>query len=202
MAFVGVYGRTPLSAPPKSPLIDHQSLGGQVMQRNEKIILIRETPEALVDALDGIMRVQGFHCIALRTVTEDWTPLVTTVEGPTVFVISQSGGEWTTCFSSLAPDEEWTLSEALAASLQQPTVYALIHDAAGVYAYRYFEDGMLREEFDPATEQQANFGAAELLERLASHTIPLDLIDDRILNVGQPHLVVAYAALDPTSKGS
>lgn len=172
------------------------------MQRNEKLILIRDTPEALVDALDGIMEAQGFHCVALRTVTEDWTPLVATTEGPVVFVVSQSGGEWTACFSSLTPDGEWILSEALAASLQQPTVYALIHDAAGVYAYRYLEAGTLREEFDPADEQQANFGAVELLERLASHTIPLDLIDDRILNVGQPHLVIGYAALSSISKTS
>ncbi len=170
------------------------------MLRNEKLILIRETPEALVDALNGIMNAQGFHCVALHTVTEDWTPLLTTTEEPVVFVISQSGGEWTACFSSLAPDEEWTLSEALAASLQQPTVYALIHDAVGIYAYRYFEDGTLREEFDPADERQASFGATELLERLASHTIPLDLIDDRVLNVSQPHLVVGYTALNPTSR--
>ena len=40
------------------------------MQRNEKLILIRELPAAIVDALDGVMAAQGLTRVALREIEE------------------------------------------------------------------------------------------------------------------------------------
>jgi hypothetical protein len=113
------------------------------VQRNEKLILIRELPAAIIDALDGVMESQGLVRVGLREIEEDWTPLLNEVGGPIAFVLSQPQNDWTACFSSLAPDDEWQLAEALAIGLEQPTVYALCNDDTNVYAYRYFENGVL-----------------------------------------------------------
>lgn len=161
------------------------------MQRNEKLILIRELPAAIVDALDGVMDAQGLTRVALREIEEDFTPLLNEEGGPIVFVLSQSQNDWTACFSSLPPDDEWQLAEALAIGLEQPTTYALCNDDTNIYAYRYFENGVLHQEYTPDTN--ASFGADELLERLAEHHIPIDLLDDRVLTFGAQHLLVGYS---------
>ncbi len=162
------------------------------MQRNEKLILIRDIPAAIVDALDGMMAVQGLLRVALREIQEDFTPLLNEAGGPIVFVLSQPQNDWTACFSSLTPDDEWQLVEALAVGLEQPTVYALFNDVANIYAYRYFENGVLHEERTPDDGEYLNSDA--LIERLASHGISLDLIDDRTLNFGAEHILVGYSA--------
>ncbi|MBV9786796.1 MAG: hypothetical protein JOZ51_01370, partial [Chloroflexi bacterium] len=95
------------------------------MQRNEKVILIREVPAAIIDALDGVMEAQGLARVALREIEEDFTPLLNEAGGPIVFVLSQPQNDWTACFSSLMPDDEWQIVEALAIGLEQPTAYAL-----------------------------------------------------------------------------
>jgi hypothetical protein len=160
------------------------------VQRNEKVILIRDIPEALIDALDGVMAAQGMPRVGLREIEEDFTPLLNEAGGPIVFVLSQPHNDWTACFSSLPPDDEWQLAEALAIGLEQPTVYALCNDDANLYAYRYFENGVLHEEHAPDDSQ--DFAADTLLERLAQHQISTDLLDDRMLNFGAAHILVGY----------
>jgi hypothetical protein len=160
------------------------------VQRNEKLILIRELPAAIIDALDGVMESQGLVRVGLREIEEDWTPLLNEVGGPIAFVLSQPQNDWTACFSSLAPDDEWQLAEALAIGLEQPTVYALCNDDTNVYAYRYFENGVLHQEHSP--EDSAPFDSAALLEALAQHQIPSELLDDRTLSFGAEHLLVGY----------
>ncbi|HEY0738361.1 MAG TPA: hypothetical protein VGD69_25810 [Herpetosiphonaceae bacterium] len=166
------------------------------MQRNEKLILIREIPAAIIDALDGVMEAQGLMRVGLREIEEDWTPLLNEAGGPIAFVLSQPQNDWTACFSSLAPDDEWQLAEALAIGLEQPTVYALCNDDTGVYAYRYFENGVLHQEHSP--EDGESFDASALLEALAQHQIPIELLDDRTLSFGAEHILVGYSAERPS----
>ncbi len=167
------------------------------MQRNEKLLLIRDLPAAIIDVLDGIMAAHGLLRVALREIEEDFTPLLNEAGGPVVFVLSQPQNEWTACFSSLPPDDEWQLAEAIAVALEQPIVYALCNDVTNGYAYRYFENGILHEEYAP--EDGATFGADALLERLAQHAIPLDLLDDRTLNFGAEHILVGYSSERPAA---
>lgn len=161
------------------------------MQRNEKVILIREIPAAIIDALDGVMEAQGLARVALREIEEDFTPLLNEAGGPLVFVLSQPQNDWTACFSSLVPDDEWQLVEALAIGLEQPTAYALCNDDTGVYAYRYFENGVLHQEYSP--EDGDHFDASALLDLLAQHEIPNELLDDRTLSFGAEHILVGYS---------
>lgn len=163
------------------------------MERNEKLIIIRDVPAAIVDALDGVMATQGLMRIAMREIEEDWTPLLAEAGGPMAFVLSQPHSEWTACFSSLSADDEWMLSEALAQGLEQPTVYAVLSDATGSYAYRYFENGVLHEEFLPDAADE-RIDAATLLERLERHGIPIDLVDDRTLTFGAEHILLGYGS--------
>ncbi len=167
------------------------------MQRNEKLILIHDVPAAIVDALDGMMATQGLMRVAMHEIQEDFTPLLTETGGPIVFVLSQPHNDWTACFSSLAPDDEWQLTEALAVGLEQPTVYALFNDDTSVYAYRYFENGVLHEEYSP--EDGEDFDGAALTERLTNRGISLELVDDRMLNFGAEHILVGYSAERPPS---
>ncbi len=160
------------------------------MQRNEKLLLIRDVPAAIIDALDGIMAAQGLLRIATREIAEDFTPLLTEQGGPTVVVLSQAKDDWTACFSSLTPDVEWQLAEALAVGLDQPTAYAVFSDATDTYAYRYFVDGVLHEEFLPTGGERLD--GVTLRERLAAHAIPAELIDDRTLSFNEQHLLVGY----------
>jgi hypothetical protein len=162
------------------------------MQRNEKIIFVRDVSAAIIEALDGVMATQGLLRIATREIAEDWTPLLTELGGPTVFVLSQPKQDWTACFSSLVIDDEWQIAEAIAQALEQPTVYAIWSDATGSYAYRYFDEGLLREEYMPGVDQRLD--SAALDERIASHGIPTELIDDRELNFNEEHLLVGYGA--------
>jgi hypothetical protein len=128
--------------------------------------------------------------VGLREIEEDFTPLLNEFGGPIVFVLSQPQNDWTACFSSLPPDDEWQLAEALAIGLEQPTAYALCNDDASLYAYRYFENGVLHEEYAP--DDDDGFDAATLLNRLAQHQIPAELLDDRTLNFGAAHILVGY----------
>lgn len=160
------------------------------MQRNEKIIFVRDVSAAVIEALDGVMTAQGLLRIATREIAEDWTPLLTEFGGPTVFVLSQPKQDWTACFSSLAIDDEWQIAEAIAQALAQPTVYAIWSDATGSFAYRYFDEGLLREEYMPGVDQRLD--SAALDERVAAHGIPPELIDDRELSFNEEHLLVGY----------
>lgn len=162
------------------------------MERDDKMILIRDVPAAVIDALDGILATQGLARIALRELHEDWSPLLAETGGPTAFVLSEPQNEWTACFSSLEPDADWQLAEALAMSLEQPTIVLLISAASGQYAYRCFEEGVLREESLPDDEQPLT--EATLMERLAAHGVPPELLDDRRLSFDRMHLLLGYAS--------
>ncbi|HEX6291513.1 MAG TPA: hypothetical protein VFZ66_20185 [Herpetosiphonaceae bacterium] len=170
------------------------------MQRNEKLMVIHDVPAAIVDALDGVMAAQGLVRVVVREIEEDFTPLLNEPGGPLIFVLSQPQNDWTACFSSLEPDAEWQLIEALSVALEQPAVYALFSDTTSVYAYRYFENGVLHEEYTP--DEGERFSADMLLERLANHGISLDLIDDRTLNFGAEHILVGYSGEEQGNKGT
>lgn len=164
------------------------------MQRNEKLMLIRDVPAAIIDALDAVMETQGLMRVFLREIEEDWTPLLNEEGGPLVFVLSQPYDEWTAIFSSLPMDDELVVAEALAFGLEQPTLSVLLSDDTGVYGYRYFDEGVLHEEFlpDGSVERRLDFDA--LVERLRAHHVPLAAIDDRVLNFGAVHILVGYIA--------
>lgn len=162
------------------------------MQRNEKLTLIRDLPTAIIAVLDGVMATQGLRRIATRELEEDFTPLLNEPGGPLVFVLSQPRDDWTACFSSLVADDEWQLAEALASELEQPTAYVVISEDAERYAYRYFADGVLHEEFIPDDTGEERLDLETLLGKLAAHGIPLDLIDDRSAGFGSEHIMVGY----------
>lgn len=169
------------------------------MQRNEKVMLIRDVPAAIIDALDGIMETQGLVRVALREIEEDFTPLLNEVGGPVVFVLSQPKDDWIACFSSLAAADEWQLVEAVAVSLEQPAVYAVFSDDSATYAYRYFIDGVLHEELLPEQSSDVSLDAEALLAHLETHGVPRDLIDDRVLGFGAEHLLVGYDTVHSAS---
>jgi hypothetical protein len=134
-------------------------------------------------------RAAGDHrCAGWR----DGSPLLAEPGEPVVFVLSQPQNDWTACFSSLDPDAEWTITEALALGLEQPAIYALFSDDTGTYAYRYFEDGVLHEELLPDQDDSSRIDSDSLIERLMTHGVPLDLIDDRTINFGADHVLVGY----------
>ncbi|WP_026369572.1 hypothetical protein [Kallotenue papyrolyticum] len=162
------------------------------MLRDEHLLIIRDTPAAILDALDGLLGAQGWRCLGIREVREDWTPLLVGQPGVIVFVLSRPRQEWTACFSSLAPAAEWELAEALAGLLEQPLVYTVINDHTALYAYRYFAAGLLREEAPLADAGAAALDWPTFQARLAAHGVPLALLDDRRLDFGAPHLVAAY----------
>ena len=163
-----------------------------LMQRHEKLMLIRDVPAAIIDTLNAIMATQGQIRLATRELTEDFTPLLTEEGGPTVFVLSQTKQDWTACFSSLAADDEWQLAEAIALSLQQPTAFVVFSDTTDTYAYRFFAEGILHEEHTPTNEERLDGGV--LSEKLAAHAIPLELIDDRTLSFDEEHVLVGYGS--------
>jgi hypothetical protein len=163
------------------------------MQRTEKLIVVRDLPAAVAEAIDGIMATQGMTQIAAREIEEDFTPLINDPAGPVVIILSEPHDDWTACYTSLSPDDEWALSEALALALEQPTVFALIDDVRNVYAYRYFDDGVLHEEALP-DDMEARLDGTALLERWARHGIPTTLIDDRAAGFGAPHLLLGYSS--------
>lgn len=164
------------------------------MQRNDKLMMIRDVPAAIVDALDAVMETQGYRRVFVREIEEDWTPLLNEAGGPLVFVLTDPRNDWTGVFSSLAADDEWALAEAVARGLEQPTMYALLSDDTATYGYRYFENGVLHEEYVPGDVDAAPFDGGALLQRLQRHGVPVDLIDDRVLNFGAEHLLVGYSS--------
>lgn len=162
------------------------------MQRNEKLTLIRELPRAIIGALDGVLAAQGLRRVATRELEEDFTPLLTEEGEPLVFVLSQPRDDWSACFSSLSADDEWQLAETLAIELEQPTAYVVISEDNEQYAYRYFADGVLHEEFVPDESAEQRLDLETLLSKLAAHSIPLELIDDRTVGFGDEHIMVGY----------
>ena len=160
------------------------------MQRNEKVLLIHELPAAIVAALDGVMALQGLRRVATEALEEDFTPLLTEPEGPVVVVLSQSRDDWTACFSSLVADDESQLAETLAIESEQPLAYVAINEDAERYAYRYFVEGALHEEYLPDAAERLDL--ATLFEKLTAHGIPLELIDDRRLQFGAEHIMAGY----------
>ncbi len=162
------------------------------MTRSDKLLLIHDTPEAIVQALDAIMLSLGRRRVALRELDEDFTPLLADPGEPQVVVLSPAHDEWTACFTSLSPDQDWDLAEALGVGTEQPVAFVLVDEMLSVYAYRYFADGVLHEELLPDESVELGIDADALLERAARHGIPRSLVDDRVLDFGQRHLLVAY----------
>lgn len=173
-----------------------------MMQRNEKLTLIRDLPATIIAALDGVLAAQGLRRVATRELEEDWTPLLNEPGGPLVFVLSQPRDDWTACFSSLMADDEWQLAETLAIELEQPTAYVVISEDTERYAYRYFADGILHEEFVPDDSVEQPLDLETLLSNLAAHSIPLELIDDRTLGFGSEHIMVGYSGEHSTAPGA
>jgi hypothetical protein len=172
--------------------------------RSEKLMLIRETPPAIVEVLDSILSVQGYARAATRALTEDFTPLLHEQGEPLAFVLSSPRDEWVACFSSLAPVAEWDLAEALAAALEQPLIYVLMQPERDLYLYRRFEDGDLREEVLPDSELPERLDEVTVVEKLRDHEVPVELLDDRVAAFGEEHLVLGYSrqALNPTDVDS
>ena len=163
------------------------------MSRSEKLILVKDHPSAVVNALDVILQAQGYERTATQTIQEDFSPLLAEEGGPVAFVLSLPHDEWIVCFTSLAPDAEWQLAEALGRGLEQPVLYALFAAESNVYLYRYFEDGELREEALPDAPDMERLDEGALLSILERHGIAPALVDDRVEGFGEEHIVVGYA---------
>jgi hypothetical protein len=166
------------------------------MTRSDKLLLIHDTSEAIVQALDAIMLSLGRRRVALRELDEDFTPLLADPGEPQVVVLSPAHDDWTACFTSLSPDQDWDLAEALGVGTEQPVAFVLVDEMLSVYAYRYFADGVLHEELLPEESVELGIDADALLERAARHGIPRSLVDDRVLGFGQRHLLVAYGTMN------
>ena len=162
------------------------------MSRSEKLILLQADPAGCIAALDVILGTRGYRRAATRTIREDFSPLLNEAGDPLAFVFSAPVENWIACFTSLAFAVEWEVAEELAAALEQPLVHAVFDEAYGVYGYRYFEGGELREEALPEGDIEA-LDETMLLHRLQEHGITPELVDDRLAGFGQEHLVVGYA---------
>jgi len=162
------------------------------MSRSEKLILVRDVPSSIISVLDAVLGSQGLDRVAVESISEDFSPLLQEEGGPVAFVLSPPRGDWVACFSSLPPDAESDLAEALARGLEQPVVYALLDGVAGIVAYRYFERGDLHEESLPRDDGLSELDEARLIEKLQAHGIDVALVDDRTSGFGDEHLVVGY----------
>jgi hypothetical protein len=161
------------------------------MRRSEKLILVRDLPASIVNALDSIMQDQAFERVALRAITEDFSPLLSEPGGPVVFVLSPPRDEWVACFSSLSPDAESEIAVQLAAALEQPVIYVLLDGDSGRNLYRFFDNGDLHEEALP--DDETTLDEVALLDKLVAHGIDAALIDDRTTGFGAEHFVVGYS---------
>ena len=162
------------------------------MNRSEKLILVRGEPSDLVVALDAILAARGYRRAATRTISEDFSPLLNEAGEPLAFVFSAPSGEWCAGFTSLSFATEWEVAEELAVASRLPLVHAVFDAAYGVYGYRYFEDGELREEALPEGEDAPELDEDTLMQRLHEHGIATGLIDDRAIGFGHEHVVIAY----------
>src|SRR5919202_3707058 len=95
------------------------------MSRSEKLILVKDLPGAIVSALDAIFEAQGFERVAVRTISEDFSPLLQEEGGPIAVVLAPPRNDWIACWTSLDPDAEAQLAAAVAAGLEQPVIYAI-----------------------------------------------------------------------------
>lgn len=160
------------------------------MSRSEKLILVRDVPSSVVDALDAILQAWGFERVAVETISEDFSPLLAEQGGPVAFVLSPPRDEWLACFTSLSVEAEATVAEAVARALEQPVAHVLFDGSAGVVAYRYYEGGALHEEALPGTGEALD--EAGLIEKLRAHGVDTALVDDRTTGFGDEHVVVGY----------
>ena len=162
------------------------------MSRSEKLILLQPDQAGCIAALDVILGTRGYRRAATRTIREDFSPLLNEAGDPLAFVFSAPVGNWIACFTSLSFAVEWEVAEELAAALEQPLVHAVFDGVYGVYGYRYFEGGELREEALAEGDTQ-ELDETTLLQRLQEHGVAPELVDDRVTGFGQEHLVVGYA---------
>ena len=163
------------------------------MSRSEKLILVKDEPSTLVAALDATLANQGYVRSATQTIREDFTPLLSEEGEPLAFVISEPHNEWVACWTSLAPEVEWDLAEAVAHQLERPLIYAIFAGESAVYVYRYWDAGALQAEALPDAEGQDELDEDALLAQLAEHGVPVELVDDRISGFDQEHLVLGYS---------
>ena len=164
------------------------------MRRSEKLILVKDQPEAVVEVLDAILEAQGYERMAARTISEDFSPLLHEEGGPLAFVVSPPRNDWIACFTSLSLQAEWELAEALAHGLEQPVLYTLFDAEREVYLYRYFEHGELHAEALPEASGGERLDEVALLAILQRYGVDAALVDDRVEGFGQEHLVVGYNA--------
>ena len=162
------------------------------MARNEKLILVKDLPGAVVEALDAIFAAQGYQRMASQTIQEDFSPLLSEAGGPLAIVLSMPRNEWIACFTSLSLQAEWELAEALARALEQPLLHTILGAEHDVYVYRYFVDGQLHAEALPDAPDVERLDEQTLLAKLAQHGIDAALVDDRTQGFGEEHIVLGY----------
>jgi hypothetical protein len=166
------------------------------MNLNELLLLIRETPATVAIALDELMASRGYVAVAARDLHQDFTPLLVTDDGGVAFVLSQPREDWIACFTSLDATDLWEIVEDLARAISQPLFLILVAQAHDIVAYRYFFEGNLRAELEPGPGQPPALDQAGLVELLASHGVPAELLYDRVEHFGEEHLGIAYARHD------
>jgi hypothetical protein len=166
------------------------------MSRNETLILVKNPPSTVVDGLDLVFGAQDYRRTILRTIDEDFTPLLNEQGGPVICVLSPPENDWVACWTSLSVDDEWEIAASLAQAIQEPVLCAVLSAEQGMYVYRYWENGDLREEALAASPDEEPLDETKLLACLERHGIPATLIDDRVDGVGREHIVLGYQSME------
>lgn len=166
------------------------------MSRNETLILVKNLPSTAIDGLDSVFEVRGYRRTILRTIDEDFTPLLTEEGGPIIFVLSMPQDDWIACWTSLPIDSEWEIAEALAQASEEPVACAVFSSEPSLYVYRYWENGDLREEAVAEMPDNGPLDEPTLLAHLQRHGIVATLIDDRVDGYGHEHIVTGYTLME------
>jgi hypothetical protein len=166
------------------------------MTRNETLILIKNLPSTAIDGLDSIFEARGYRRTVLRTIDEDFTPLLSEEGGPIIFVLSLPQDDWIACWTSLPIDSEWEVAEELAQELEEPVACAVFSSELSLYMYRYWENGDLREEATAEMPDNERLDENALLAHLHRHGVAQALIDDRVDGYGQEHIVAGYSLME------
>ncbi len=166
------------------------------MSRNETLILVKNPQSTVVDGLDMIFEARGYRRTILRTIDQDFSPMLGEEGGPLIFVLSQPQDDWIACWTSLPLEGEWEIAESLAQALDEPVACVVLSADPALHIYRYWDQGDLREEATADMPDNEQLNETTLLAHLARHGITEALIDDRVDGYGREHIVAGYVPME------
>lgn len=166
------------------------------MSRNETLILVKNPQSTVIDGLDMLMAARDYERTILRTIDEDFTPMLTEQGGPVVFVLSQPEDDWIACWTSLPVDGEWEIAQMLAVATEEPVAAVVFNADPAMHIYRFWDNGDLREEATADMPDNEDLTETSLLAHLARHGIAESLIDDRVDGYGREHIALGYQPME------